>query len=97
MDGRNLFKGANGTVDSVRINAFVSSTMGRKRHAIRRKRQKGGARFQRKPLSIDKIAEGVAMRLSGPAPNFAKAGAFLAKQEFEGIKDNVQHNRRRGK
>ena len=25
------------------------------------------------------------MRLSGPAPNFAKAGAFLAKQAFEGI------------
>ena len=37
------------------------------------------------------------MGLSGPAPNFAKAGAFLAKQELKGIKDNVQHCRRRRK
>ena len=35
------------------------------------------------------------MGLSGPAPSFAKAGAFLAKQAFMGIKDNMQHYRRR--
>ena len=97
MDGRNLFKGAHGPVNSVRITAFVLSTMGRKRRAVRQKRQKGGARFWRKPRLIDKIAEGVAMGLSGPAPNFAKAGAFFAKQAFNGIKDNVQHYRRRRK
>ena len=37
------------------------------------------------------------MGLSWPAPSFAKAGAFLAKQAFKGIKDNVQHYRRRRK
>ena len=35
------------------------------------------------------------MGLSGPAPSFAKAAAFLGKQAFKGIKDNVQHYRRR--
>lgn len=30
-----------GTVDSVRITTFVSRTLGRKRRAVRRKRQKG--------------------------------------------------------
>ena len=43
---------------------------------------------------MDKIAEGVAMCLSGPSPNFAKMGAFLAKQAFKGIKDNVRHYQR---
>ena len=37
------------------------------------------------------------MRLSGPAPSFAKAGAFLTKQAFKGTKDNAQHYRRRRK
>ena len=59
------------------------------------RRQKGGARFRRKPLLVDKIAEGVAMGLSGPSPSFIKMGAFLAKQALKGIKDNVQHYRRR--
>ena len=72
MDGRNLFKGAHGTVNSVRITAFVSTTMGRKRRAVRQKRQKGEARFRRKPRLIDKIAEGVAMGLSGPGARFSK-------------------------
>jgi len=44
---------------------------------------------------IDKIAEGVAMTLAGPAPTWGKAGLFLAKQAFKGIKDNVQRYRRR--
>lgn len=71
--------------------------MGRKRRAVGRKRQKGEARFWRKPGLIDKIAEGVAMGLSGPAPSFAKESSFLAKQAFNGIKDNVQHYKRRRK
>ena len=37
------------------------------------------------------------MGLSGPAPSFAKAGAFLTKQAFKGTKDNAQHYRRRRK
>lgn len=67
----------------------------RKRRVIKRKSQKGGARFRRKPRLVDKIAEGVAMGLSGPSPNFIKLGAFLGKQALKGIKDNVQHYRRR--
>ena len=61
----------------------------RKRRDIKRKSQKGGARFRRKPLLVDKIAEGVAMGFSGPSPTFAKLGAFLAKQALKGIKDNA--------
>ena len=67
----------------------------RKRQVIKRKSQKGGARFRQKPRLVDKIAEGVAMGLSGPSPSFAKLGAFLAKQALKGIKDNVQHYKRR--
>lgn len=59
------------------------------------KRQKGGARFRRRPRLVDNIAEEVTMGLSGPSPSFIKMGAFLAKQALKGIKDNVQHYRRR--
>lgn len=61
----------------------------------RKRRQRGGARFRRRPRLIDKIVEGVAMDLSGPAPSFAKPGAFLARQAFKGVKDNVNHYRKR--
>ena len=67
----------------------------RKRRVIKRKSQKGGASFRRKPSVVDKIAEGVAMGLSRPSPSFIKLGAFLGKQALKGIKDNVQHYRRR--
>ena len=89
-DGGNAFKRTDTNTDSVKHTAFVSNTMGRTR-----KRQKGGARFRQKPRLVDKIAEGVAMGLSGPSPSFAKLGAFLAKQALKGIKDNVQHYKRR--
>ena len=52
-------------------------------------------RTRYKPRVVDKIAEGVAMGLSGPSPSFLKLGAFLGKQVVKGIKDNVQHYRRR--
>ena len=66
---------------------------GRKR---KRRRQKGGALFRRKkPRTVDKIAEGMSMFLSGPAPSFAGIGVKLASQAAKGIKDNVQHYRRR--
>lgn len=68
--------------------------MGRTRKR-RVRRQKGGARFRRKPRLVDKIAKGVAMGLSGPSPSFMRMGAFLRKQALKGIKDNVQHYRRR--
>ena len=67
----------------------------RRRQLKRRKRQKGGARFSRKPRLLDKIAEGVAIGLSGPSPSFMKLGAFLGKQALKGLKDNVQHYRQR--
>ena len=68
---------------------------GRKRKKQRR-RQKGGALFRRKkPRMVDKIAEGMSMFLSGPAPSFAGVGVKLASQATKGIKDNVQHYRRR--
>ena len=62
----------------------------------RKRRQKGGALFRRKkPGMVDKIAEGMSMFLSGPAPSFAGVGVKLAFQAAKGIKDNVQHYRRR--
>ena len=71
--------------------------MGRtqKCRVIKRKSQKGGARFRRKPRLVDKITEGVVMGLYGPSPSFIILGAFLGKQALKGIKDNVQHYRRR--
>ena len=86
--GRNVFKGTDTNTDSVQLTVFESNTMARTRKR-RVRRQKGGVRFRRKPRLVDKIAEGVAMGLSGPSPSFAKLGAFLAKQALKGIKDNV--------
>ena len=96
-DGGNAFKRTDTNTDSVKHTAFVSNTIGRirKRQVIKRKSQKGGARFRQKPCLVDKIAEGVAMGLSGPSPSFAKLCAFLGKQALKGIKDNVQHYKRR--
>ena len=60
--------------------------------------QKGGAAFRRKkPRLVDKIAEGMSMFLSGPAPSFAGVGVKLASQAAKGVKDNVQLYRRRGR
>ena len=64
------------------------------RKAKMRKKQKGGALARRKPL-VDKIAQGAGMSLSGPAPSFAGVGIKLGSQAFKGIKDNVDHYRRR--
>ena len=70
---------------------------GRKRKSRRRRRtQKGGAAFRRKkPRLVDKIAEGMSMSLSGPAPSFAGVGVKLASQAAKGVRDNVRHYRRR--
>ena len=46
---------------------------------------------------MDKIAEGMSMFLSGPAPSFAGVGVKLASQAAKGVRDNVQHYRRRGR
>ena len=57
----------------------------------KRYRQRGGARFVRRPTLQDKIAEGASMFLSGPAPSFATLGMLLGKQAYKGVKDNVSH------
>ena len=61
----------------------------------RRKRQRGGALFRRKPRLVDKIAEGASTVLSGPAPTFTALGAKLAGQALKGITDNVKYYKRR--
>ena len=65
------------------------------RKAKKRKRQKRGALARCRPRLVDKIAEGASMFLSGPAPSFAGVGIKLESQAFKGIKDNVDHYRRR--
>ena len=68
---------------------------GRKRKPRRRRTQKGGAAFRRKkPRLVDKIAEGMSMFLSGPAPSFAGVGVKLASQAAKGVRDNVRHYRK---
>ena len=61
----------------------------RKRIVKRKKRQRGGALFRRKPCLVDKIAEGMSMVLSGPALTFATIGAKLAGPALKRITDNV--------
>ena len=61
----------------------------------RRRGQRGGTLFRRKPRLVDKIAEGASMFLSGPAPTFASAGAKLAGQAWKGVSDNWRRYRRR--
>ena len=66
----------------------------KRRQPKKKRQQRGGAVYKRtQPRTIDKIAQGVSMFLSGPAPSFASLGALLGKQVFKGIKDNVQHYR----
>lgn len=72
-------------------------TMGTRRKKISKKkrRQRGGAMFRRKPRLVDKIAEGASMFLAGPSPSFAKLGAKLMDQAAKGISDNVKYYRKR--
>ena len=78
-----------------RVKRSTRKRSARKRSTRKRTNQTGGARFRRKARVVDKIAEGAAMFLSGPSPSFIKLGAMLGKQAFKGIKDNVNHARRR--
>ena len=67
----------------------------RQRRRKRKRRQGGGALMRRKPRLVDKIAHGMSMFLSGPAPGFGLALGKLGGQALKGITDNVQHYRRR--
>jgi len=67
----------------------------RKRRRRRRGRQQGGTLARHRPRMVDKIAECMAMALSGPAPTFASLGMLLGKQALKGVTDHVRHYRRR--
>ena len=67
----------------------------RRRRRRRKRKQRGGALIRRKPRLVDKIAHGMSMFLSGPAPGFGLALGKLGGQALKGITDNVQHVRRR--
>ena len=64
------------------------------RRRRRKRKQRGGALIRRKPRLVDKIAHGMSMFLSGPAPGFGLALGKLGGQALKGITDNVQHYRR---
>ena len=66
----------------------------RRRRRRRKRKQRGGALMRRKPRLVDKIAHGMSMFLSGPAPGFGLALGKLGGQALKGITDNVQHYRR---
>ena len=68
--------------------------MKRLRRQRRKRKQRGGALIRRKPRLVDKIAHGMSMFLSGPAPGFGLALGKLGGQALKGITDNVQHYRR---
>ena len=67
----------------------------RKRTTQRKRRQRAGALMRRKPRLVDKIAHGLGMVLSGPAPGFSLALGKLGGQALKGITDNVQYYRQR--
>ena len=69
----------------------------RRRRRRRKRKQRGGALIRRKPRLVDKIAHGMSMFLSGPAPGFGLALGKLGGQALKGITDNVQHYRQRGR
>ena len=62
----------------------------RRRRRRRKRKQRGGALIRRKPRLVDKIAHGMSMFLSGPAPGFGLALGKLGGQALKGITDNVQ-------
>lgn len=60
----------------------------------RRRRQQGGALARNKVRTIDKVAEGMSMFLSGPAPSFAKLGAKLGTTGAKALKSVIDQYRR---
>ena len=65
-----------------------------RRRRRRKRKQRGGALIRRKPRLVDKIAHGMSMFLSGPAPGFGLALGKLGGQALKGITGDVQHYRR---
>ena len=76
--------------------ARKKSSARRQRRVSKRKRrvQKGGALARKRVRTVDKIAEGLSMVLSGPAPTFGTAFGKLGSQALKGIMDNYKYYKR---
>ena len=92
--GRSPYQRGGTMIGPSRMSPWVSQRGGSPLWRMNLPTQRGGALYRRRPTLTDKIAEGVAMGLSGPSPSFLKLGAFLGKQAVKGIRDNVRHARR---
>lgn len=82
----------------VSIGNQVRRNTSKKKHTVktfqRRRRQQGGALARNKVRTIDKVAEGMSMFLSGPAPSFAKLGAKLGTTGAKALKSVIDQYRR---
>ena len=58
------------------------------------KSQRGGALARPKARTIDKVAEGMSMFLSGPAPSFAKLGLKVGTTAAKALKGVIDQYRR---
>ena len=59
------------------------------RKSVKKTVQKGGAPYHGRKVTLhDKMAEGIGMFLSGPAPTFTTAFMKLGNQAVKGFKDN---------
>ena len=89
-EGKNVYR----RLRSGKVSELARRVKGRLENGIRRlknrdRSQKGGALARRKVRMIDKVAEGMSMFLSGPAPSFAKLGFKLGSQGAKALKDVV--------
>ena len=58
------------------------------------KSQRGGALARQRARTIDKVAEGLSMFLSGPAPSFAKLGLKVGTTGAKALKGVIDQYRR---
>lgn len=77
-------------------NKWSSKGVGiRKKQKTKQKiQQKGGALARNRPRTIDKVAEGMSMFLSGPPPSFAKLGLKIGSTGAKAIKSIIDQHRR---
>ena len=75
----------------------IKRTIKKANQRYRRKKQRGGAVYRRKPRLVDKIAQGASVFLAGPAPTFTTAFGKLDSQALKGVTDNVKYYKRRGR
>ena len=77
-----------------RIENFQASSKKKKEKRYNVKGQRGGALARRRVRTIDKVAEGMSMFLSGPAPSFAKLGLKVGSTGAKALKSVVDQYRR---